>query len=338
MKKIHVLLSNVLLVTLLLSNAAIAQKKTYEFAKDRTISQTYSASGNDKLTINNQFGNVVVKTWSKNEVKVDIKIAVSSTVKEDADEMFEKIDVNHGKDGNNIYFKTTMEKNKDKNKDKEKEKNQSGSRSNSINIDYEINMPAGLTLDLENKFGKTILPDLQGKVDIEQQFGDLQAGRLSKPGKIDVRFGSADIEAVEGGTYDFQFVNNTAVVKNATGDIKVKAQHCGKNGVVIYAANTSSVDVDAQHSDIAVVVPKDMSVQFDIDTHFGSFKNNSSFAIKKEGDDDDSRHGPKFNHSYKGTSGQGKVKIKLDGNFTNFTIGHEAPPVKPKSDKKERRV
>jgi hypothetical protein len=333
MKKIHVLLSNVLLTALLLSSAVYAQEKKYEFSKDRSISQTYSASGNDKLSIDNQFGKVVVKTWSRNEVKVDIKIEVSSTIKEDADELFEKIDVTHGKSGNNISFKTTMEKNKDKDKEK-KENNRKGSYSNSIHIDYEVNMPAGLALDLENRFGKTILPDLSGSVDVDQQFGDLEAGKLSNPGNISVKFGSASIEGVDGGKYDFQFVNNTAVLKNATGDIKVKVQHCKSNGVVIYAANTNSVDVDAQHSDVVIVVPKDMSAQYDIDTHFGSFKNSSSFAIKKEGDDDnDNRRGPQFNHSYKGSSGQGKTKITLDGNFTDFMISHEAPPAKPKKEK-----
>jgi hypothetical protein len=336
MKKIHVLLSNVLIAALLLSSSVFSQEKEkkYEFAKDRSISQTYSASGSDKLTINNQFGKVVVKTWSRNEVKVDIRIEVSSTIKEDADELFEKIDVGHGKNGNNIYFKTTMEK-----KDKEKkERDRKGTYSNSIHIDYEVNMPAGLTLDLENRFGKTILPDLTGKVDIDHQFGDLEAGKLSNPGNISVKFGSASIESVNGGKYDFQFVNNTAVLKNATGDIKVNVQHCKSNGVVIYAANTNSIDVGAQHSDVAIVVPKDMSAQFDIDTHFGSLKNNSSFAIKQEGDDNDSkRYGPRFNSSYKGSSGGGKTKIKLDGNFTDFQIGHDAPPVKSKKEKGKTR-
>jgi hypothetical protein len=334
MKKISVLFSNILLVALLLSSGAYAQNKKYEFAKDRSISQTYNASSGDKLTINNQFGKVVVKTWSRNEVKVDIKIEVSSTIQEEANDMFDRIDVKHGKDGNNIYFKTTMNKNNDRSENKQYK----GSHSNSINIDYEVSMPANLALDLENRFGKTILPDLQGKVDIDQQFGDLEAGRLSDPGKIDVRFGSAEIESVDGGTYDFQFVNNTAVLKNATGDIKVRVQHCKSNGVVIYAANTSSVDVDAQHSDVAIVVPKDMSAQYSIETHFGSFKNNSSFSFKKEGDDDSDRRGPRFDTSYKGSSGQGKTKITLDGNFTDFTIGHEAPPAKPKNDKKTRSV
>jgi hypothetical protein len=335
MKKIHVLLSNALLFAVLVSSTLQAQNKKYDYAKDRTISETYNASGNDKLTINNQFGKVVVRTWSRSEVKVDIKIEVSSTIEEQAEEMFERIDVKHGKDGNTIYFKTTM------NKDNRKQKQYTGSHSNSINIDYEISMPANLTLDVENKFGKTILPDLNGKVDIEQQFGDLEAGRLSNPGKVVVKFGSASIEGVDGGTYDFQFVGNRAEIKDASGDIRVKVQHCKSNGVVIHAANTSSLDVNAQHSDVVLVVPKDMSAQYNVATSFGSFKNSSSFAIKKVGaddDDDDKPRGPQFNHSYQGSSGGGRTKIRLDGSFTDFYIGHDVPPAKPKKEKGEKKV
>src|SRR5262245_56985818 len=94
-------------VLLLWSTAAWAQekekeKKKLEMAHERTISQSYPASSSDKLDIENQFGNVVVKTWSKAEVKVDIKIEVSSNVKEAADMLFENIEVKHGKQGNTI--------------------------------------------------------------------------------------------------------------------------------------------------------------------------------------------------------------------------------------------
>ena len=329
MKKIHVLLSHALLAALLLSSTGYAQKQKYDYEKSRSITQTYTANGNDKLSISNQFGQVVVKTWSRNEVKVDIKIEVSSTVKEEAEDMFERIDVDHSKNGSNIVFKTTMDKNKEK-----RDKNY-GSHSNSINIDYEVSMPANLTLDLENKFGKTSLPDLQGDVTVLQEFGDLETGKLSNPNKVTVKFGSADIESADGGTYDFQFAKS-ASIKNASGDVKVRVQHCKSNGVVVYGSNLSSLNVNAQHSDVALVVPRDMSAQYNVETEFGSFNNNTSFSIKEDGDDDD-RRGPRFNHKYRGSSGGGKTRVTLDGNFTDFYIGHDAPTQKTKESKDKKR-
>ena len=68
------------------------EKQRYEFFRERNISKTYPASGNT-LNIDNQFGAVKIVTWEKNEIKVDIHIETSSTLKELADKTFEKIDV-----------------------------------------------------------------------------------------------------------------------------------------------------------------------------------------------------------------------------------------------------
>src|SRR6188768_438598 len=56
------------------------EKKRYEFFRERNISKTYPASGNT-LNIDNQFGEVKITTWEKNEIKVDIHIETSSTQK-----------------------------------------------------------------------------------------------------------------------------------------------------------------------------------------------------------------------------------------------------------------
>jgi len=39
----------------------------------KNYSKTYSVDGNDALSINNKYGKVVVNTWARNEVKVDVQ-------------------------------------------------------------------------------------------------------------------------------------------------------------------------------------------------------------------------------------------------------------------------
>lgn len=337
MKRIVPLFKRVAPVVLLLwSTTAWAQekekeKKKYEFAHERTVSQSYPASSSDKLKLENQFGDVVIKTWSKAEVKVDIKIEVSSNVKEVADQMFGNIQIDHGKDGNTIKFETDMNSKKDKDKPGYK-----GKHSNTISIDYEVMMPANLALDLENKFGKTTVPDLQGKVNISQQFGNLYAGKLAQPGNIEVKFGGVVIESAVNGKYEFHFTNDQATIKNLSGKADVEVQHCKSSGVVINANNIDELKVEAQHSDVAVVVPKNISAGISVETHFGSFTNKSSFAIKdedKDKDEDKNRRGPKFNYTYKGTAGSGKNKIEMEGSFSEILISHETPPAKEKKKK-----
>jgi hypothetical protein len=309
-------------------NPAPSPKKKYEFAHERTISQTYAASSNDKLDIENQFGNVNIKTWNRNEVKVDIKIEVSSNVKEAADKMFENIDVEHGKNGSRISFKTELNKKDDK--------GYKGKHNNTMSIDYEVMMPVNLALDLENKFGKSTLPDLDGKVNIKHEFGTLYAGRLSQPGSVEVKFGGVVIESAVNGKYQFGYAEE-ATIKNLSGKADIDIEFCKSSNVVINAANVSDLKVDAQYSDVAIVVPKNASANISVDTHFGSFSNKSSFTLKKDDQDDDKDdkrfRGPKFNSSYKGKAGDGKNKIELDANFSEIILSHETPPAKEKKKK-----
>ena len=327
MKRIVPLLSSV--TFLLWCTDARAQKKKYEFAHERTISQTYAASSGDKLDIENQFGNVVIKTWNRGEVKVDIKIEVSSSVKEAAAQIFENIDVEHAKKGNTISFTTEMNT---KNKEGFK-----GKHNNTMSIDYEVSMPANLTLDLENKFGKTTLPDLTGKVNVKQEFGNLYAGKLSQPGNIEVRFGGVIIESAVNGKYEFGYASDEATIRNLSGKADIDIQFCKSSNVVINAVNVDELKLDAQYSEVAVVVAKNVNANISVETHFGSFNNKSSFNMKKEGEekdkDDKKFRGPNFNNSYKGTAGDGRNKIALDGNFSEIILTHETPPAKEKKKK-----
>jgi hypothetical protein len=331
MKRIVPLLSSVALLLGVTDAGAQTPtpKKKYEFAHERTISQSYPASSSDKLDIENQFGSVVIKTWSRNEVKVDVKIEVSSNVKEAADNLFQNIDVEHEKSGNRIQFKTEL--------NKKDEKGFKGKHSNTMSIDYEISMPVNLALDVENKFGKTTLPDLQGKVNVKQEFGNLYTGKLSQPGSIEVKFGGVVIESAVNGKYEFGYASGEATIKDLSGNADIDIQFCKSGNVVINAANVDKLRVDAQYSDVAIVVPKTVSANISVETNFGSFSNRSSFKMKEEDEDEDKdskqNRGPKFNYSYRGKAGDGKNKIELDGNFSEITLSHEVPPAKEKNKK-----
>ena len=325
------LFSFIALLLTTLSDPAFAQKKKYEFAKERKMSQSYNAASGDKLVISNTFGNVVIKTWSQREVKVDIQIAISSTKKENAENLFDRIHIDHGKKGNEISFVTDMHNEKSP-------KDGTGNVSNTIDIDYTVSMPADLELELRNKFGDIILPDLKGKVKVVSQFGKLQAGKLDNVASIDVRHGNANIESAANGSYSFQFASE-ARIRNLDGDADIRIQHCKSNGVVIHlGSNAGDLKVNGQHSDLALVVNKNLSANFDVKTHFGSFQDNAGFGIKSKEDEESSQNSSRrygqqatrFNKKYTGTAGGGKSKINISGNFTDISVGFEAPKAKPK--------
>ena len=83
-------------------------KKKYEFVKKKAVNKTYNVSSSDKLDIQNSFGSVEVRTWNRNEIKVDVDIEVSANTDALAQKMLERISVTDDKNGKVISFKTNM--------------------------------------------------------------------------------------------------------------------------------------------------------------------------------------------------------------------------------------
>lgn len=311
-----------------IASAQDKEKKKYEFAKERDFTQTYTASSNDKLKISNQFGTVDIKTWNKNEVKVDVHIATSSNIKEANDDRFESIEIKHSKEGNNIYFETEMNNTGNK--------NYKGNQNNTIDIDYVVYIPANIALNVKNKFGKTTVPDLKTEVKIEQQFGELVAGRLSQNADIEVKFSKASFESLNNADLTIEFAKDPVVIKNATGKLDINVKH-SKPGITIYADQLTDLEADVEFSNFGLVLTKNASADFRIKTNFGSLTNKTSFAIKDENEDRDERkYGPTFSHSYRGAAGNGKLKVDVDSKHSDIIVSNEAPDffsIKPKKNK-----
>ncbi len=76
--------------------------------KRRTISKSYNVGPDDRLSIENSFGNVVITTWDKNEILVEIEIGVNAPSEEKAQQMMDLINVKDNQGGHDISFKTDI--------------------------------------------------------------------------------------------------------------------------------------------------------------------------------------------------------------------------------------
>ena len=285
------------------------ERQRYEFFKERNISKTYPASGNT-LNIDNQFGTVKIITWDKNEIKVDIHIETSSTNKELADKTFEKIDVTDKQEGKEIYFKTTM------NKNKEEDKVKCDNCSNTMSIDYTIQMPASNALKINNSFGSIEIPDYAGPVWLTNKYGHLTAGKLSKPEKIWVEFGKADLKSI--GNIDLTFKYTSVNIGSLTGNSKLRFEFCGYSKVNLDNGLTS-LTVNDSYSSLHLVPAANLAATYTISTSYGSFVDKSNAGIIRT--DSPEKYGPDLNKHYEGKSGTGAVKIDIKSSFGNIMIG-----------------
>jgi hypothetical protein len=302
--------SIVLLFTLLSLPAISHAGNGDDIEKKKNISKTYTVSPNDRLSIENSFGDVVVSTWDKNTIQVDVEIGVNASSEQKAQDMLDKIQVSDNQSGGNISFKTDVG---DINGNQGRHhKNMDYGDDRKFYIDYKVHMPAGNPLKVENSFGKTNIPDMKGEVNLTSKFGSLNTGKLENVEEIDVEFGSAEIGPVNNGTLTFKF-NSKSHVASVGGNVKFK---CEFSGDVEFGVNNSiqELTVLESYSTVKIMVNKNLSANFDIHTSFGNFQNRTDFEIEEAKEDDD-QYGPHFDKDFSGKAGDGKAKIKIKSSF-----------------------
>ena len=289
--------------------------------KKRSISKSYTVGPDDRLSIENSFGNVVVTTWDRNEIQVEIEIGVHASSEEKAQQMMDLIDVKDRQTGHDINFKTDIghmsgKDNWNKNEDTRK-----------FYIDYKVIMPSKNSLRIENSFGKTNIPNFDGSASLTSKFGELTTGKLPNATLVHVEFGKAEIGRLNNADVILKF-NGNSQIAGISGNSKVDVQFCSNVDITVEDA-VSSLSLFQSYSTINLKVSDNLSAQLDVHTNFGSFKNKTEFNITEENEDDNS--GPKFDRSYSGKAGEGGAKIKIKSSFGSVRISN----VNDKSSDKE---
>ena len=313
-------------LVLLVSAPALAQQnenqthnynknqKKYKHVKEKTITKSYSAD-NNQLEIDNSFGNVKFITASGNDIKVNVHIEVSSDNEEHAQTMFDRISVTDKQQGNQISFKTTM---KDNNKGKN-DKNCKDCKSN-MRIDYEVQLPATVPLQVSNSFGNIELPDYRGAVSLENKFGQLKTGNLQEVKKLNVEFGEANLGQLSNLKAVFKF--SDVKIENLSGNNTIKMEFCGSSKIGL-AGNLQSLDLNESYSTVNLRPASNLSASYDLKTSFGSVKDRANIGITRT--DKPDKYGPDSNKQYSGKSGSGSAKITVKSSFGDIIVGEPAP-------------
>ncbi len=311
----HIRLLSAAALLLVLSAPVITQAQ--DVRRQRLINKSYDVTADDKLQIDNQFGNVVVSTWDKEQITVDIEVSAKASTDERAQDIMNKINVEDSKDGHTILFKTQV--NEIHNNDKNKNQNRNRENDRSFYIDYVIHMPASNRLSIENSFGKTEIPAFKGLVTLTSKFGSLNTGKLDNVDQIDVEFGKAYITSVNNGKVSFKF-NKESRIGKVDGSVRISSEF-SQNVQIGVADDIQDLQISESYSGVRLVVAKDLSAEFEVHTSFGHFNNESDFEIEEHKEDKDD-YGPHFDKDYSGKAGEGKGRIKIKSSFGTVRLSH----------------
>jgi hypothetical protein len=305
--------------------------------KTKPYTKSYTIGANDKIQIENIFGKVVVNTWAKNEVKVDVEIKADGDNDAEAQKILDKVTIKDSKEGENVSFRTDIERNDDDN-NWGSWSDSSRSHTKRVVVNYTVYMPAKNALSIANKFGDVTVPDMSGKVTLDLKFTNLTAQQLSNPlNDVTVKFGDANIASLNSEEFNIAYGNakiGTADKLKAkvsfagldvdkltsSGDVTLKYTRGGTGFKVgELDKNLKSLNIDASFSKV-LLNPKD-NFDFDISTKMGGFNyDDASVNVTSKTPAEGERTYYNPNKNYKGHAGKGGADrtVTIKSNFTSI--------------------
>ena len=314
------------------SGKKLPQEKMIE--KTKTFSKSYPADKNEKLTINNQYGKITVNTWNKKEFKVDVEITVGTSEDAETQKLLDAVDIVSSQDQGGVSFKTKIT-----------EQNKSNGffsfgRSNvnrKITINYTVFMSIKNALDITNRYGAVVLPDLEGPVMINSSYGSFTAKELSNTANdLKINYGSANIESLNGGNLKFNYGDlkiGTANNLNAAvgySPVRIERLKTSANINVNYGAGLTinnldktlkSLAINANYTKVLLDLSGSENFGFDVTVHYSQFNHNDDFVKVQDQPEKDTRSyiSTRNYKGYVGKSGSdNKVVIRSNYSGVNF--------------------
>jgi hypothetical protein len=205
----------------------LTQRQDYE----KNYSETFSVDGSGDVRLSNRYGEITVETWDRNEVKIDVRVKVSADDQDDANRLFDRIEVSFTGGANSASAITSIGTGgKSKNKgggiisewlnDIEwpwsSSSNSYGS-SNDFRVYYRVKMPISASLETEAKYCDVNLPDLSGNTNLSVGYGNLVAGDLTGRNEISVSYGTARVDQLgDNSSFRVRYCDGNEIRKAAT--------------------------------------------------------------------------------------------------------------------------
>lgn len=160
-----------------------------EFSK--TINKKFPITADGKVNISNRYGQVTIKTWDNNEVKIEVFIKVNARSEDNANDVFDRITIDFNSSKDYVSAVTEIAS-------KRSSWTSSwwgGGSSDDYAIHYDVYMPETNSLDLFNKYGNSVVSSLKGAVDLEIKYGNIHVEEIDGDVNLDLGYGNATISS-----------------------------------------------------------------------------------------------------------------------------------------------
>ncbi|MFV0565427.1 MAG: hypothetical protein ACK5NB_06300 [Flavobacteriaceae bacterium] len=223
-----------------------------KYAKTKTINKVFSANANTVLKVDNSYGNIDIVTWNQNKITIDITITTSGNDEEKVMDKLNEIEVEFLATPNLVSAKTIF------NKSKSNSWWIWGNRNNvNMKINYIIKMPVTGTIDLNN------------------DYGNINVGKLEGPAKINCDYGKITTKELmaDGNSLNFDYTQGCYFEYIKSG--KINADYSS-----FTVSKTKNLEVEADYTNSTIEIAENLNFNCD----YGSIKIEKANAINGAGD------------------------------------------------------
>ena len=147
------------------------------------------------MSINNQYGDVVIQNWKLKSALVKVTITGQSAKLSRANALIGFVKIKTRNTSGVASLETTIDT---------LAQHINPSSGEQCHISYTVFVPGGLKLSVTNRFGNIHVKSFDGDLTIDEKFGDLKVEHTLGPVNFYVQQGNADIDRIRGGSLKFK--------------------------------------------------------------------------------------------------------------------------------------
>jgi hypothetical protein len=259
MKTIYKFLPVLLLIFILFPGGASAHD---DYTK--VIKKEYTVNPDAQVILENKFGQIHCNNWDKNLVSIEIRITVTASNQESANKLLGLVNIVSNGTPSYVETRTVFGK-------------EGFSGNSKVNVDYMVNMPATVNLNLTNKFGDVFLNDLSGKGNLNIAYGNMEINKLlNSDNVIDIKFGKGTVQYITGAMVSLKYSEmkveyaGSLFVDSKFSNLeggKIISLSIGFEGGKIDVENTSAVTGKSKFSDLSF---SHLDKKIDLDIQYGN--------------------------------------------------------------------
>jgi hypothetical protein len=240
---------------LFLSVSAMGQTTSFQVVS-KFVEQQLPYSPGYEVNIEGERAEILVDTWDKQEVKVEIEITAKHPDRAIAERDIEAVKFSIDQHGQQIYFRNYISP--------DEGQPQPESQLKTI---YTVYLPAECPVYLKNYFGEANVSNLERLLRLQAEFTQIFLKNLEGETEINSRFGDIEADGLHG-SVSITTHRSDITLMNLSGDFDITSKY----GIIKLFTDQSLVtmNIDAERSDVYFFDPHPTRYGYLLTAHYGT--------------------------------------------------------------------